>query len=771
MKRDSLYDSLRAHVDHMIGLAIVLCVAALYIRTAGPTLGGGYDSAEFQHAAFSLGIAHETGYPAYLLLGKLFTTLVPIGDVAHRMNLLSALLGACAALFVYLTSFRLAGRRIAALFGTALFVTNVSVWRQSGVASVAPLHFLLTGALVLAAIEWQEGKLRAEWVAFFFGLNLAHHRSVLVLAPLIALMGLRGTDRAAIERTLREQSLQSLFRIAVMLVLPLLLYLYLPIFGGSSPWYDNSLRGMLAHINGSTTADYVRTTQSDLTQAALDLFTFQYESFGMVGAVLIVLGLASVLPRWNHWTTSLARAPALLLLGLATVIQAGFAIVVIGEADRYLSLPFFFLVFWFSIGAGHVEHLIETRIDAGWARRGAFASLVIGLVALVALPFEGRFRQADWSAFDREYKQWDEIFSLPIPRGATVVGNWSQLNAMRYMQRVEQRRLDLQPVGTQYDPEPQTEAAKAAFAEGRAIFLAPSVPLPTGSYRYGLLGPLLQVKDQAAPTQIESAVSPPTLMLSPALALERFEVTTALEPYAPTSSISPNRTARVALHWRAGAPLPDMAVRLRLYDPEARLIVQKEEPPVRGLYPSSQWLTGERVDDVHNILILPGTPPGAFKLTVQVLAAGTGQPTSDEIVLTSIQVEPSVSITRDQVFVRQAAVVPLNDQLELWGHGGLDDPHRAGDVLGISLVWHVRQDVQQDLMVKLALLDAAGRVVLEEERAPLGFYPTRQWRSGQVLKAYYDLQLPTTMPPGELTVAIGLVPSKLISLGTTRIVP
>ena len=40
-----------------------------------------------------LGIAHPPGFPLYTMLGKLFT-LIPFGDVAYRVNLMSALFAA-----------------------------------------------------------------------------------------------------------------------------------------------------------------------------------------------------------------------------------------------------------------------------------------------------------------------------------------------------------------------------------------------------------------------------------------------------------------------------------------------------------------------------------------------------------------------------------------------------------------------------------------------------------------------------------------------------
>src|SRR5690349_15736440 len=69
---------------------LALGAGALYLRTLAPGLGGTVDSAEFQHAAAHLDIVHPTGYPLYLLLARIWISLVPFGEVAWRVNLWSA---------------------------------------------------------------------------------------------------------------------------------------------------------------------------------------------------------------------------------------------------------------------------------------------------------------------------------------------------------------------------------------------------------------------------------------------------------------------------------------------------------------------------------------------------------------------------------------------------------------------------------------------------------------------------------------------------------
>ena len=68
-------------------------VFAVYAAGACPTIYVG-DSGELVTAVYLLGIPHPSGYPLYVLLGKLWTLAVPLGSIAYRMSLFSA---ACAA--------------------------------------------------------------------------------------------------------------------------------------------------------------------------------------------------------------------------------------------------------------------------------------------------------------------------------------------------------------------------------------------------------------------------------------------------------------------------------------------------------------------------------------------------------------------------------------------------------------------------------------------------------------------------------------------------
>src|SRR5437870_4234748 len=120
----------------LLGPMTALCALAIYGRTLAPSLGGTIDSAEFQQATYSLAIVHPTGYPLYLLLGRLWITIIPFGDPAFRVNLLSVIFGALSVWVLYETVRYLTGDVVAGAGAAVLFAVQAIPWAQAGVAEI-----------------------------------------------------------------------------------------------------------------------------------------------------------------------------------------------------------------------------------------------------------------------------------------------------------------------------------------------------------------------------------------------------------------------------------------------------------------------------------------------------------------------------------------------------------------------------------------------------------------------------------------------------------
>jgi tetratricopeptide (TPR) repeat protein len=79
----------------VLALAVFIVSFALYALTLAPTVTL-VDSGELILAARSLGVAHPPGFPLYVLLAHL-ATMVPVGNIALRVNFASAIFAALAA--------------------------------------------------------------------------------------------------------------------------------------------------------------------------------------------------------------------------------------------------------------------------------------------------------------------------------------------------------------------------------------------------------------------------------------------------------------------------------------------------------------------------------------------------------------------------------------------------------------------------------------------------------------------------------------------------
>ncbi len=153
------------NIKDYIGAIIVFLVAFItYLLTMTPHICAG-DSGELTTAIYNLGAAHPPGYPLYTMLGKIFS-YIPVGDVATRVNLLSAFFGALSIPFIFLflvKILRLTAKntflttdRLVAATGSLLFAFSFTQWSQAVISEVYALNIVFAPMLLLVLLVWQE---------------------------------------------------------------------------------------------------------------------------------------------------------------------------------------------------------------------------------------------------------------------------------------------------------------------------------------------------------------------------------------------------------------------------------------------------------------------------------------------------------------------------------------------------------------------------------------------------------------------------------------
>lgn len=118
------------------------------------------DTPELITVAVTLGVAHPPGYPLFTMLGHLFS-LLPIGPLPFRVNLLAVVCDALTVAVVYFTALRLTTERIAAALAAIVLAVNLTFWAWALEAKVFPFNNLLAALLIYFLVRWHAQPERA----------------------------------------------------------------------------------------------------------------------------------------------------------------------------------------------------------------------------------------------------------------------------------------------------------------------------------------------------------------------------------------------------------------------------------------------------------------------------------------------------------------------------------------------------------------------------------------------------------------------------------
>ncbi len=424
---------------------------ALYVATLAPGVLGG-DSGEYQVAAWLAGFVHPTGYPLFLIIGWLWTHLLPFKTPAWRLNLLTALSGGLAVGLAYLLALPILAsglpaklsaiqRRALALFAAACFAISPTFWSQAIIAESYPLHAAFVAAILFCLVAWilRPGRRPLLWLAALYGLSLTHHRTTLLLAP-VALVILGATwPRTRAWRL-------PLLKLALLLCMPLLLYLYIPLRTPGTPYvsialtpeqtlvfYHATLAGFFAFVSGRVFSPAFLAPAQALGRlpSSANLLVHEFTWFGVALGLLGVLWL--ILDR--RWAVLALTALSYLAFFVFNLFYG------IPNIWVYFIPDYLIWCLWMALGLGAGACAIARSREGNgifaWPRAGQrmrisswpqFALspglwLVLGACTLPAWLLLTRYALIDQSRNDNLSVSWHRILAAPVPQGAVLLSN------------------------------------------------------------------------------------------------------------------------------------------------------------------------------------------------------------------------------------------------------------------------------------------------------------------------------------------------------------
>ncbi len=163
------------------------------------------DSGELATGSFYAGVPHPPGYPLWTVFTWLFTVLVPVGNVAYRVAVASAVSGALAAgMLAFITSrgcsmmmesipeLRGISRNVenwicmvSGFVAGMLLAYNGYMWSQSVIVEVYPFSVLSLMGVMCSLLRWvyaphQKRYLYLAW--FLFGICFTNHQTLILAA-------------------------------------------------------------------------------------------------------------------------------------------------------------------------------------------------------------------------------------------------------------------------------------------------------------------------------------------------------------------------------------------------------------------------------------------------------------------------------------------------------------------------------------------------------------------------------------------------------------
>ncbi len=656
-------------IRSLFGIVLILvALAPVYLLTMSNAVGQA-DTFEFQVVAPQLGIAHPTGYPLYLLLGKLFT-LLPVNTVAWRMNFASAVYAFITIILIYQLG-RLIGQQalprptrnlpipqspnlqspisLSALIAAVALGLSPTFWSQAIIAEVYTLHALLVAlalTLMVALLRVEVGSVHQKrlslLLAFICGLALTNHLTSVFLLPgaAVAILVVLGrqlkpqrreeTKTSFVSLTLRGLLL-NILQLAVAFALPLLLYAYLPLrwqavnnepmgLGRFVDWVvGGRFQGALqwfAWLNDSTRYEvvgrlFLQNWGWFYLLLALLGFLFLLWRQRLIALVLLLTWFGFTFYTLNYYVPDLAvfLIPAHLVIALCLAVGGG-------------ALLYFFNR---RLGDWETERLNATSLPASQSPSLPISNLSVSqslsllIFAIPAIWLGINHWAATSHAGEDGLLTWGEgVLAMPLAANAAVLADSEKIAPLYYLQQAEGVRPDLE-IMVLPDEAAYRAELDGRVAAGQTVYLARFLPGLAGTYHLRSVGPLVEAGNGPLET-LPPGVTAADRRVGP---LELLVYTVE-----PTAAVDSGATA-VTLYWRKAAdadPTDAPVVYLRWSGPDfaGRPIIPEGQHPVSNNYPINAWKGHEIVPDFY---LLPHPrascqpPPAACHYAIEVATA------------------------------------------------------------------------------------------------------------------------------------------------------
>jgi len=481
--------------------AVFVATLLLYSWTLAPTVTL-IDSGELIVVAHGLGVAHPPGFPLWIILAHL-ASLVPLGNVAARINFASALFAALASAMLTLVvaelmiaaSYLAAPKRrgkgarrskktapyaawgekdedssmgrllvLAPAIGAGLLMGfSRTLWSYATIAEVYTLNTLLICVIFFLTLRWRRGIIANRRrigasvedrhgapadaahdvflyaAALAFGVALGVHHVGVALILPAVAVIVYRTEGLRFFRS-RRLIYAALISVGALVAI----YTYLPLAAAHTPvinWGNpRSLQEIWWHVTGRQYQVFLSFTPKIMGEQSLEFFRLVLREFGLSWLPLsLVLALAGFVSAFKRDRTTFWFLFFVVIADLAYA----FSYEIAEDKDAYY-LPTFVAI---AIAAGFgIRWLIQLTLAKPILMGRLFLIAVIAVLLSVTIELTGNWPFNNRRPYFIAHDYVENLLSAIEPDGLLLTSDWQVASPMLYAQEVEQRRRDVKVV-------------------------------------------------------------------------------------------------------------------------------------------------------------------------------------------------------------------------------------------------------------------------------------------------------------------------------------
>ncbi len=462
---------------YIIAVLSFLIPFLIYLLTLERKLIGG-DTTWYALQIPEMHVMVPTGYPTFSMLAKLFTFL-PIGDLAFRLNLFSAVFGGLTILFLFLTANRLVKNVFIGLASSLIFAFLNSFWHVANRFEFDTLNsFFIVLVLYTAVLYTQLRKRKFLYLfSFSLGLSLTNHPIALFVIPAVILYVLISDPKIF-------KSAKAIFLSILFFILPLFSYSYLIIRSRQGYGEVTDLKRLLYYMTGRSISGethgghFFDKPLSEIMSIVWDYFIIIYNSFGSILIIIAVLGLGYLIKRnWRLGTCSIL----FIIFNIAVPpLYLPFA------NDNYVIDSMIIVSLFISFGFLLIFDLSMLAFDRSVKDRRLLRSdkviryILICAILIFFMLFPVSQATMSYNNLDRSepsgiYKFWDQAFQA-IEENSSVYVHAFSGNVGIFMNRYEydDKNIDLYYSSR---PEYSIENAEKDFENGKPVYFVGNLNL------------------------------------------------------------------------------------------------------------------------------------------------------------------------------------------------------------------------------------------------------------------------------------------------------